>query len=823
MSNYATLKAAIQSAVYTNNNNEITGAGLQSVLLQIVNAVGDGYLFKGVATAGTAPGTPDANVFYIAPAGTYTNFGSSYTVPVGSIGVFAWDGSWNNTAVNIVSIINALDSSRIDAALSAAKGMELSVKIGEVISGLLEKVYVNRKNLLDISASRDSLYIDSNGVEQSSGSFAISEVIPVEGGEDYYLSSKNLLPVGNVNSFGWFYKTDGTRTLFNTASPLIQVPADCYAVEFSYIKTRNEIQFEKGSSRTDYESYQPGEFTELFSLNMGKFINDTDIINPNNRFLYSPESPNLCGWYNVVVGYYVNGSGTLVANANYKTYIIPVSSGQIYQMASSEAVSPYINYYAFKDIKDQFISAGSNASSVVAPSGSQWLYASFLRTSAAQVSAGASKIPYVNGDVYMSPKIGYDIDLRLPRFIYIIGGEQHSIYHSEYCRTYNDGNVYADRNGGAWDFYKRCWRIGSSFGGGNLSFVLRDRRTDEQLYSYNIPTRVGSKAKTSTHVNVNVIGDSFCYGGYYLKQIADMCGNATFVGMRDCQRFGIKCEGRGGWSLDSYFNPKSSDVALTHMQPFSPFMHADGYNYYGVVEFWASIVNNTSQYAYGTDGFGTYESWFDSTGHKTTPSSNDLMYNTTLGKYEYWNGSAWTALNTEPTFSFDYGKYASIWQINAPDFVVIQLGTNDFFAGNAGFDLWFSRMDSVIASINNFGASVSKTINILLCTVLTASGTPNNVYGDGIIKRNKYYYEARKRIITRYDNGTAQVNNHLHVVDTGVVVDDEYGFLTEERLPFSYYEGDARELYDTNGVHPDVGGYKQFANPIAGAIQYYRS
>lgn len=101
MSNYATLKSAIQSAVYTNGNGEITGAGLQAVLLQIVNTVGDGYVFKGVANAGTSAGTPDANVFYIAPAGTYTNFGSSYTVNDGEIGVFTYDGSWAHAAVKI--------------------------------------------------------------------------------------------------------------------------------------------------------------------------------------------------------------------------------------------------------------------------------------------------------------------------------------------------------------------------------------------------------------------------------------------------------------------------------------------------------------------------------------------------------------------------------------------------------------------------------------------------------------------------------------------------------------------------------------------------
>ena len=101
MSNYITLKSAVASAVYTNGNGEITGAGLQAVLLQIIDTVGSGYNFMGVANEGTAAGTPDANVFYIAPTGTYSNFGTSYTVPVGSIGVFSWDGRWSKVSIKI--------------------------------------------------------------------------------------------------------------------------------------------------------------------------------------------------------------------------------------------------------------------------------------------------------------------------------------------------------------------------------------------------------------------------------------------------------------------------------------------------------------------------------------------------------------------------------------------------------------------------------------------------------------------------------------------------------------------------------------------------
>ena len=94
MANYSVLKAAVQAVIKTNGNQEITGANMQSTLISIINSLGTGYQFMGVATPSTSPGTPDYNVAYIGGAGTYANFGSSYTVPVGSIGVFKYNGSW---------------------------------------------------------------------------------------------------------------------------------------------------------------------------------------------------------------------------------------------------------------------------------------------------------------------------------------------------------------------------------------------------------------------------------------------------------------------------------------------------------------------------------------------------------------------------------------------------------------------------------------------------------------------------------------------------------------------------------------------------------
>lgn len=812
MANYATLKGAIQDVVKTNGNNEITGALLQQSLLAMINSLGANFHYAGIATPSTNPGTPDQNVFYLAvEPGIYTGFGN-VNVNRG-ISIFTYNGTWSFSQLIRINNLPIVD----DNGLVDSTG--ICIAISDVN---FDKVFITRKNLFNPDNSTPGAYIDLNGNVQESGSFAISEIIPVDENSTYFLSATNGPEVGNINSFGWFYKTDGTKTLFNTGVTTIQIPADCYAVQFSYARSRSNVQFEKNNQRTEYEPFVSGDFSLLFEDAIKKYINEHSLDNPMNEFLYSPQSLNLCGGYNVIFNVYVNGSGELVQNSGYKTYIIPAQENTKYQLRASNDPNELRVFVAFKDINKEFLSFASNVASIVSPTNAKWMYVSFEKERLSQVTIGETQIEYRSGDRFINPKIEFDYDSVLPRQIFVISGEQNSIYHSEYCRTYNDKNVYADKNGGSWSYNKRCWRIESDFSGGNLSFVLRDRRSDEILMDYNIVTRLGNKSKTSVNKKINVIGDSFCYGGYYLKQIADMCGNTTFVGMRSSQSFNIKCEGRGGWTLDAYFNPKSSDVSLTHIQPFSPFMHAVGYNYYGVIEFWAAIVNNTSQYPYGSAGFDTYRSWFDSTGRKSNPNVNDLMYNTTAGKYEYWDGSAWVQLSNEPTFVFDYAKYVSIWQIDAPDFVVIQLGTNDFFYGNADFELWFERMDSVIASINSYGTSVGKTINILLCTVLTMSGTPNTTYKDGIIKRNKYYYDARKRIINKYDPSINQVNNHVYVVDTGVVVDDEFGFLTEERLPFAYYDGNARELFDVNGVHPDVGGYKQFGNPIAGAIQYIR-
>lgn len=93
MANYETLKSAITAVIKQNGNNEITGQLLQQSLLSMINSLGVGFQFAGIATPSTNPGTPDQCVFYIAGPGTYPNFGATI-IRKGNIGIFAYGSQW---------------------------------------------------------------------------------------------------------------------------------------------------------------------------------------------------------------------------------------------------------------------------------------------------------------------------------------------------------------------------------------------------------------------------------------------------------------------------------------------------------------------------------------------------------------------------------------------------------------------------------------------------------------------------------------------------------------------------------------------------------
>lgn len=87
--------------VEDNLNSTSTTSALSAnqgrVLKELIDS---GFLFKGVATTSTNPGTVTQKCFYLAGEGTYTNFGN-ISVPSGNIGVLTWNNSWSVSLLEV--------------------------------------------------------------------------------------------------------------------------------------------------------------------------------------------------------------------------------------------------------------------------------------------------------------------------------------------------------------------------------------------------------------------------------------------------------------------------------------------------------------------------------------------------------------------------------------------------------------------------------------------------------------------------------------------------------------------------------------------------
>lgn len=134
MSNYSSLKATINANVKQNGNQEITGAIMNSVLNAMVDSLGAGYQYKGVATPATNPGTPDYNVFYLASeAGTYTNFGG-LVIGDNEVAALVYNGSWSKQTTGAAT---ASEVSQL------AQEVEGGTSYEEVDFSQLEQVYIS--------------------------------------------------------------------------------------------------------------------------------------------------------------------------------------------------------------------------------------------------------------------------------------------------------------------------------------------------------------------------------------------------------------------------------------------------------------------------------------------------------------------------------------------------------------------------------------------------------------------------------------------------------------------------------------------------------
>lgn len=162
--NYENLKDAIVAVIKQNGNEEITGNLLQQVLLAMVNSLGSGYQFRGIATPETNPGTPDQRVFYLASAtGTYADFG---VIVSDEICALVYDTAWHKQTIVVLDQEPTEDSGNL-------------ISSGAIYTALQDLADVYMKLVEDADEDHIATF-DENGQVKDSG-LSLDDVAKAKG------------------------------------------------------------------------------------------------------------------------------------------------------------------------------------------------------------------------------------------------------------------------------------------------------------------------------------------------------------------------------------------------------------------------------------------------------------------------------------------------------------------------------------------------------------------------------------------------------------------------------------------------------------------
>ncbi|MGH2564071.1 MAG: hypothetical protein ACRDE5_06145 [Ginsengibacter sp.] len=431
-----------------------------------------------------------------------------------------------------------------------------------------------------------------------------------------------------------------------------------------------------------------------------------------------------------------------------------------------------------------------------------------------------STVPFVN-------------DICLPAKLYMLSDVQNNIFVEPLIkrwRPYND----VVRFSGTSKFQRRLQRVASidtpeDEATVTISLINQDRF--DTVKSVTSKIIVGKQGIGTDSVPVSIIGDSFTNGPFFKDAllVKGYVPKIQLVGLRDVAGYpGQFDEGRGGWTLASYFS-----VSNRRTQPYNGFWQPDGiYKYWGATEFWklanAIRLNPDSGWTfdekYFSGRFDTQSLLFNAqTGYKLKPAVNDIIFDNTLGHYLKYDGKKWTQVAySDFNWNFNYGKYLSIWKLKAPLILAEFLGLNDFRNEAAPAMINFSKWNAQIKMVILSYLKAVPNGKFVLMIPSSTCGILDNAAGDFTIKQNACMWEVRRNIIENFDGRESE---HIYIVDAAIAIDDLYGFnyVKDSTLtkPYSEYTGSENIAVQTGNPHP-YPNYPVMGVSLAAFIQKYR-
>ena len=414
-------------------------------------------------------------------------------------------------------------------------------------------------------------------------------------------------------------------------------------------------------------------------------------------------------------------------------------------------------------------------------------------------------------------------DICLPSKHYLLSGVQNDFFIQSFIKRWRPYNDFVRFGGTAK--YERRYEDVASIKNPESGLVMKVElingdsfRVVKQIECQVVKAEPGTG---SGEVTVQFLGDSFTKGNYFKSAFLEKgyVPNVKCVGLRKVDGFENQFhEGRGGWTLENYFSNNVDNPVF-----FNPFLQPQGkLRYWGSTEFWKTAigVNNKTIEIRGLEpaySCGDYDcSRFNSDGFLAKPEKNDVMYDFQNKCFVAWNGRTWEKTENL-AWTFQYGKYLSMWHITAPRFLIVMLGLNDFRNKPilADFLEWNARIDILLKSYRE----AVPDGRLVVCTPCTSCGILDNKAGDFTVRQNAAMWEVRNNIIKTFDQRESE---GIFVVDASVTIDNENGYharMTE--LPYEGYTGEARLNIQEGNPHPYLN-YPNLGIPVAAFVQYFR-
>ena len=414
-------------------------------------------------------------------------------------------------------------------------------------------------------------------------------------------------------------------------------------------------------------------------------------------------------------------------------------------------------------------------------------------------------------------------DICLPSKEYMLTGVQNDLFIQTFLKRWRPNNDFVRFSGTAIYSrrYEKVASVSNPETGKLIKVELINSDRFDLLKTVESTVIAGEAGVGNDEVVVQFLGDSYTRGTYFKSAFLEKAyvPNVKCVGLRKVNGFENQFhEGRGGWTLENYFSNKV-DIPIF----FNPFFQPqDKLKYWGSTEFWKTAIAVNKNAGAGFEpaySCGDYDcSRFNADGFLAKPDKDDVMFDFTNKCYVSWNGQSWKKIDADRLiWTFQYGKYLSMWNIRSPKFLVIMLGLNDFRNKPFPFDFseWNSRMSTLLKSYKE----AVPDGRLVVCTPCTACGVLDNKSGDFTIRQNAAMWEVRNNIIKVFDQREAE---GVYVVDASITIDNENGYnVRKTELPYEGYTGENRLSIQEGNPHP-YPNYPNLALPIAAFVQYFR-